>query len=108
MTQTVLVLDTAVAENGPEYEFDEKVLILDKPFRFQLSLGVGDTVVVKGRNNEAQDYEILHTFVDEVPVDIYVSRFLQVSRTVDGASSPTSIVTMLNLFERDNALEDHV
>jgi len=100
------LLDTTVGETGPEQSIPDKFLVLDTPLRFQASIASGDTIVINGRNGGSDDLEILHTFVDDVPIDLYVSPFIEVARTVDGAVGD-STVTVSNPWNADLPLTDH-
>lgn len=95
----ITVLDTTVAEAGTDQTAEFSFLGQDVPIRFSISLGSGDTVVVEGKADSSDDYEILHTFTDETPADVYVSHRWRVRRTVDGGGEST--VKIQNVFNQD-------
>lgn len=86
----IKVLDTAnptasPSDTGPTQTMQAGWLKRNVPLRFSIDIGSGDTVVIEGKSLAAEDFEILHSFIDEIPADIFVSAIWQVRRTVDGA-----------------------
>lgn len=86
----VKILDTAnptgsPSDTGTTQTIKNNFLKKDKPLRFSVDLGSGDEVVVEGRDDENEDWEVLHTFTDETPEDIFLSRFVRMRRSTDGA-----------------------
>ena len=85
------VLDTTVAETGPTQTMRDNFLKKDFPLRFSIAgnIASGDTIVAEGKAETADTFEILHTFTDDSPVDVFVSRLWQVRRSVDGGGDTT-------------------
>lgn len=83
----VKVLDSTVADNGPTQTMTDGFLKKDKPLRFSVDLGAGDTIVIEGKSDSGEDFETLHTFSDETPADIYVSQIWRARRSVDGGTA---------------------
>lgn len=81
---TIKILDTSVGETGDTQTSKAGFLKKDRPLRFSIDIGSGDTVVIEGKSESAEDFEVLHTFTDETPADVFVSRFWRARRTVDG------------------------
>jgi hypothetical protein len=96
----ITVLNSAVAENGPTQTVQVNFLKKMMPLRFSIALGAGDTVVIEGKAETADDFEILHTFTDETPADVYVSRIWRARRSVDGTSAD-SVVKVENSYNLD-------
>jgi len=88
-----IVLDTTVAETGPTQTIEDTFLKEDIPLRFSIAgdIAAGDTIVIEGKAEAADNFEILHTFADDSPVDVFVSRLWQVRRSVDGAVGDTTV-----------------
>ena len=82
----IKVLDTTVADTGSTQAAKAGFLSKNVPSRFSIDIGAGDTVVVEGKSLAAEDFEVLHTFTDETPADIYLSLIWRVRRTVDGGA----------------------
>jgi hypothetical protein len=80
----VKVLDTTVGETGTTQTMKNNWLKKDKPLRFSIDIGSGDTVIIEGRSDSGEDFEQLHEFTDETPADVYVSRYWRARRTTDG------------------------
>lgn len=93
----VKILDSTVSDTGPDQEMEYSFLDKDIPLRFSVSLGSGDTVVIEGKLESGDDYEVMHTFTDDTPADIYVMRLFRARRTVDGGSGD-SWVKAQNVF----------
>lgn len=89
--ETPKILDTTIAENGPEQIINSEFLELGTPLRFHADIGSGDTVLIEGRLSQAHDWDLLHTFTDETPVDIYPSYLLRARRSVDGGTEDSKI-----------------
>lgn len=87
----VQILDTTVADTGVTQTVDHSFLGQDKPLRFHADIGSGDTVIIEGRASSGDDWDALHTFTDETPRDIYVSRYFRARRSVDGGSADSTI-----------------
>jgi hypothetical protein len=87
----VTVLDTTVADTGPDQTRTFPILHKDTPMRFSISLGSGDTVVIEGKAESADAYEVLHTFTDETPADVYVSHLWRARRSVDGTAGDSTV-----------------
>lgn len=86
--EVVKILDVAVGENGPTQSISDRFLRIDQPLRLHCKLGTGDTVLIQGRISESHDWDILHTFTDETPADVYLSKQVRAIRSVDGGDSP--------------------
>lgn len=87
----VKVLDTTVADTGTTQIAKAGFLKKDKPLRLSIDIGSGDTVVIEGKSLAAEDFEILHTFTDETPADVYVSINWRARRTVDGGGADSEV-----------------
>ena len=85
------ILDTAIGEIGTVNDLSEFFMDSDKAIRFHCYLGAGDTIVVEGKIDSADTYQVLHTFdVDNAaPIDIYPSPIIRARRTVAGAGNST-------------------
>lgn len=101
---TIMILDTSVADTGNTQTISDNFLKKDKPLRISIDIGAGDTVVIEGKSTSAEDFEIHHTFTDETPADVYVSRIWRARRTVDGGAD--SQVFVENRYNLD--LTEHV
>lgn len=87
----VTILDTTVAATGATQTSKAGFLKKDKPLRISASIGSGDTVVIEGKAETADDFETLATFTDDTPQDVYVSQIWRARRTVDGGSADSTI-----------------
>lgn len=97
--EVATLLDTAVGEEGFTQKIPDIFLKKDKPLRVHCDLGSGDTVLIQGRGSSSHDWDTLHTFTDETPVDIYLSAQIRAVRTVDGTSAE-SYVYAQNPYDR--------
>lgn len=87
----VKVLDTAnptasPSDTGPTQTMTRGFLKKNVPIRFSVDLSAGDTVVIEGKSDSSEDFEVLHTFTTETPADVYVSKYWRARRSVDGAA----------------------
>lgn len=96
----VTVLDTTVGDSGADQIAKFDFLGMDRPLRFSISLGSGDSVVIEGKAESSDDYEVIHTFSDETPADVYVSHRWRVRRSTDGGSGD-STVKVQNVYNID-------
>lgn len=80
----VKILDTTVADTGPTQTAKAVFLKKNIPVRLSIDIGSGDTVVIEGKSDSAEDFETLATFTDETPQDVYLSQIWRARRTVDG------------------------
>lgn len=89
----IQVLNSATADTGPTQTVKLNYLKKDMPMRFSIALGSGDTVVIEGKAETADAFEILHTWTggSETPADIFVSRIWRARRTVDGTVGDTVV-----------------
>jgi len=55
----VTVLTTATADTGPTQTMKDNHLKKQEPLRFSIAIGAGDTVVIEGKPESANDFEIL-------------------------------------------------
>jgi len=102
----ITILDTTVAETGSTQRYSAGVLKKDNPSRFSISLASGDTVVIEGKAESADSFEIIHTWTgSETPADLYLSKIWRARRTVDGAAGD-SIVKIDNRLNQK--LTEHV
>ena len=87
------VLDTTVGENGTTQTMDDTFIKLNIPLRLYIAANIasGDTIVVQGKAEAADTFEIIHTFTSDAPVDVLVSRIWRVIRSVDGAAADTTV-----------------
>lgn len=83
---TITVLDTSVGETGSTQTVTDNFLKKNVPLRLTIDIGAGDTLVIESKSTSAEDFEIIHTFVDETPADVYVSRIWRARRTTDGGA----------------------
>ena len=88
---TVTILDTTLAETGATQTVADGFINKNEPVRISLDLAAGDTVVIEGKADSSHDFNTLHTFTDETPADIYVSRIFRARRTVDGAAGDSTV-----------------
>ena len=102
-----IVLDTTVGETGTTQTMQDTFMKEDFPLRFSIAANIasGDTIVVEGKAETADTFEILHTFADDSPVDVFVSRIWQVRRSVDGAAGDTTVKVHTPF---NNAITEHV
>lgn len=96
----VTILDTTNDDTGATQTMKAGFLKEGKPLRLSASLGSGDTVVIEGKAEAADDFEQLHEFTDDTPADVYVSRFWRARRTVDGGSADSVIKVENNHNQR--------
>ena len=96
---TITVLDTTVAEAGPDQTLTDNIIKKDVPHRFTIAFGSGDSIVVEGKSDSADAYSVLHTFTDATPKDVFRSRYWRVRRSVDGGNDST--VTIQNVFNQN-------
>jgi hypothetical protein len=87
----VKVLDTTVADNGNTQTVPHTFLKKDIPLRFTASIGSGDTVVIETKSLAANDFEVIHSFTDDTPKDIYPGTIWRARRSVDGGSADSTI-----------------
>lgn len=87
----IKVLDTTIADTGPTQTAKENFLQKDVPQRFSISLGSGDAVVIEGKSLSANNFEIIHTFSDETPADLYLMRYWRARRSTDGGSADSTV-----------------
>jgi len=93
---SIKVLDTAnptasPSDTGLTQTMKAGWLKRDIPLRLSIDIAAGDTVVIEGKSDAAEDFEILHSFTDETPADIYVSQKWRARRTVDGAAGDSQV-----------------
>jgi len=93
----ITVLSSSVNDTGPTQTVGMGFLKKMFPLRFSISLGSGDTVVIEGKAESADTFETLHTFSDETPADVFVSRIWRARRSVDGTSAD-SVVKVENPY----------
>ena len=99
----ITVLDTTVSDTGETQTAKANFLNKDKPIRFSAAIGSGDTVVIEGKAETADDFETLHTFTDDTPADVYVSAIWRARRTVDGGSADSTIKVQNSFNQRITA-----
>lgn len=98
----VIVLDTSAGsspDTGVTQTLKFDFLKLDVPTRLSISLGSGDSVVVEGKSEAADDFVTIHTWSggDEVPIDVWLPMIWRARRSVDGAVGE-SVVKIENRF----------
>ncbi len=87
----IKVLDTTVADTGLTQTCDAGFLKKNKPLRFTIDIGAGDTVVIESKSLAAEDFEVIATMVDETPIDVYPGMIWRARRTVDGGSADSEV-----------------
>jgi hypothetical protein len=90
-TETFKVLDSTINNNGPANAIPANFIVLDKPMRFDIDIGAGDTVVIYGRVSGAGAWKTIHTSTASEIVDIYPAPFMKCTRTVDGGSADSLV-----------------
>lgn len=92
MANTVVkVLDTTVSDTGNTQNTKANFLKKNVPLRMTIDIGAGDTVVIESKSLAAEDFEVIHTFVDETPADVYVGLIWRARRSVDGGSADSQV-----------------
>ena len=84
----ITVLDTSFGDVGEDQVADFDMLIKDKPVRFSASISYGDIVVIKGKAEASDEYQVIYTFMNDTPADVYLSTLWTVERITDGGAEP--------------------
>lgn len=98
----IKVLDTTVGEDGPAQAVDHVFLKQDRVdggTRFFVAVGSGDTVLIEGKAETADDYSTLQSVTASGCYDVKLSPIWRASRSVDG-SSGDSTVKVINIHNQ--------
>lgn len=85
------ILDTTIGDTGPTQNIGAEFLQGNTPIRMHCDLASGDVVKIYGRISESHSWDILHSFTDETPVDIYPSAQIKAERTTDGTAGDSYV-----------------
>lgn len=98
----ILVLDTTVAEDGPAQAVDHVFLKQDRVdggTRFFVAVGAGDTILIQGKAESADDYSTLQSITASGMYDVKLAPIWRASRSVDGGGAD-SVVKVMNLHNQ--------
>ena len=92
--EVIKILDTTVAESGPDQTIVNSLLRQNVPVRMHADIASGDVIRIYGRLSPAHSWALMHEFTDETPVDIDPSRLINAQRTTDGTVCDSKVYVM--------------